>query len=451
MGTRMKSKLAKVLHRAGGKTLVEHVTDQALQLAAPESIAVVVGHQGDAVRQTLASRGVRFAEQREQKGTGHAMLMCRPVLEKAGEFLLVLYGDVPLLKMATLEHLIERQANSNAAATVLTCNLADPTGYGRIVRNDEDNIAAIVEQKAASAEQRAIHEINSGIYCFRTDLLWNNLATIKPNPASGEYYLTDMVELLNRQGHTVAALLLEDETELLGINTKAELAVADRVLRERKAMELMLSGVTIEKPETVTIDTDVRIGQDTLIEAFAQVLGKTVIGADCRVGACSIVRDSKLLDGAIVEAFSHVVDSQLDVGAKVGPYARLRMNAHLGEGAVVGNFVELKKTTLGKGAKAQHLAYLGDATIGAKANIGAGTITCNYDGINKNETHIGDGAFIGSNSTLVAPLEIGEGSYTAAGSVITKNVGPDTLAIGRAHQTEKQGWPSHRRKTLVKK
>jgi bifunctional UDP-N-acetylglucosamine pyrophosphorylase / glucosamine-1-phosphate N-acetyltransferase len=451
MGTRMKSKLSKVLHRAGGKTLVELVTDQALQLAAPGSIAVVVGHQGEVVRKTLASRGVRFAEQREQKGTGHAMLMCREALENAGEFLLVLYGDVPLLKMATLERLIEMQAKSKAAATVLTCKLADPTGYGRIVRNSDGGVAAgsiekIVEHKAATAEQRAIQEINSGIYCFRTALLWNNLATIEPNPASGEYYLTDMVELLNKQGHTVAAMLLDDETELLGINTKAELAVADRVLRERKTLELMLAGVTIEKPETVTIDMDVRIGQDTLIEAFAQVLGKTVIGDDCRVGACSIVRDSKLAAGVVIEAFSHVVDSQMDGGARVGPYGRLRMNAHLNEGAVVGNFVELKKTTLGKGSKAQHLSYLGDSTIGAKANIGAGTITCNYDGVNKHETHIADGAFIGSNSTLVAPIEIGEASYVAAGSVITKNVGPDTLAFGRAQQVEKPGWASRRKK-----
>jgi bifunctional UDP-N-acetylglucosamine pyrophosphorylase/glucosamine-1-phosphate N-acetyltransferase len=361
-----------------------------------------------------------------------------------------LYGDVPLLKMATLERLIDTQTKSGAAATVLTCKLADPAGYGRIVRKADGGIAAIVEHKAATAEQRAIQEINSGIYCFRTELLWNNLATIEPNPASGEYYLTDMVELLNQQGHTVAAMLLDDETELLGINTKAELAVADRVLRERKTLELMLAGVTIEKPETVTIEMYVRIGQDTLIEAFAQVLGKTEIGDDCRVGACSIVRDSKLAAGAVVEAFSHVVDSQMDAGSRVGPYGRLRMNAHLAEGAVVGNFVELKKTKLGKGSKAQHLAYLGDATIGAKANIGAGTITCNYDGVNKHGTVIADGAFIGSNSTLVAPIAIGEASYVAAGSVITKNVGPDTLAFGRAQQVEKPGWASRRKKAAAK-
>ena len=449
MGTRMKSKLSKVLHRAGGKTLVEHVTDQALQLAEPESIAVIVGHQGDVVRQTLASRGVRFAEQREQKGTGHALLMCREVLEHTGDHLLVLYGDVPLLTMSTLQRLVDAHQASNAAATVLTCNLADPARYGRIVRGPAGNIAAIVEFKAATPEQLAIREINSGICCFRSELLWNNLASIQPNPASGEYYLTDMFELLTAQGHAVAPLLLEDETELLGINTKAELAVADRALRERKAMELMLAGVTIEKPETVTIDMDVRIGQDTLVEAFAQIRGKTEIGADCRIGACSIVIDSKLADGAVIEAFSHVVDSQLDAGAKVGPYGRLRMNAHLAEGAIVGNFVELKKTKLGKGSKAQHLAYLGDATIGAKSNIGAGTITCNYDGINKHETHIAEGTFIGSNSTLVAPLTVGEGSYVAAGSVITKDVPPDTLALGRALQVEKPGW-SKRKKSRAK-
>jgi bifunctional UDP-N-acetylglucosamine pyrophosphorylase/glucosamine-1-phosphate N-acetyltransferase len=445
LGTRMRSRLAKVLHRAGGKALVEHVVATARAVAPAENVAVIVGHQADRVRAALEPQGVRFAEQREQKGTGHALKMCRPVLEGAGEYLLVLSGDAPMLRAETVKRLMAAQQSSNAAATVLTAVVPDPTGYGRILRNAAGNVEAIVEQKAGTAEQLAIREINSGIYCFRTSLLWNNLEKIEPNPASGEYYLTDMVELLVSRGETFAAVQLEDPNELLGINTRVELADADRILRTRKARELMLSGVTIEKPETVSIDVDVEIGQDTVIEGFAQILGATKIGSECRVGACSIVRDTVMADGAAIEAFCHVVDSQLDAGAKVGPYARMRMHAHAAEGAVIGNFVELKKTRLGKGSKAQHLAYLGDSTIGEKSNIGAGTITCNYDGEKKHETQIGDRAFVGSNSTLVAPVSIGDDSYVAAGSVITDGVEPDTLALGRARQVNKPGWPSRRK------
>ncbi|MCC6293887.1 MAG: bifunctional UDP-N-acetylglucosamine diphosphorylase/glucosamine-1-phosphate N-acetyltransferase GlmU [Bryobacterales bacterium] len=445
LGTRMRSRRAKVLHEAGGRTLVEHVVAAALELAAPESVAVVVGHQAGRVREVLESTGVRFAMQAEQKGTGHALLCCRETLEPAGGRVIVAYGDCPLLRAGTLRALAARHKELSAACTVITTEMEDPTGYGRILRNAEGGIVGIVEQKAATPEQLAVREINSGIYCFEAALLWPLLAGLRPNPATGEIFLTDLVEILAARGHLVAAYPVEDQTELLGINTRVELAVADRVMRESTVRAHMLAGVTIERPETVTIDAGVAIGQDTVIEAFAQLRGRTVVGEECRVGAASILSNATLEDRAVVEPFSMVADSRLAEGAKVGPYGRLRMQAVVEPGAVVGNFVELKKTVLGAGSKAQHLAYLGDALVGEGVNIGAGTITCNYDGFEKHKTAVAAGAFVGSNTTLVAPVTVGEGSYVAAGSVITDGVPGDTLALGRARQVSKPGWPSRRR------
>ena len=446
LGTRMRSKKAKVLHQAGGLALVEHVVNAALTLTRPERVAVVVGHQAEQVTDLLSGRGVRFVTQSEQKGTGHALACCHEALAGAGGLVIVAYGDCPLLRAETLQRLVASHRGRGAACTVITTTIDDPTGYGRILKNAAGDVTGIVEQKAATAEQLLVREINSGIYCFDADLLWRYLQDVRPNPASGELYLTDMVEILVGKGHRVAAFPIEDASELLGINTRLELAVADRLLRERTVREHMLAGVTIEKPETVTIDSGVVIGPDTVVEAFAQIRGRTVIGEDCRIAAASILTNATVEDGAVVEAFSVIADSRVGRGAKVGPFGRLRMQAHIHENAVVGNFVELKKTNLGAGSKAQHLAYLGDAVIGEDVNIGAGTITCNYDGMKKHATHIQPRSFVGSNSTLVAPVEIGEGSYIAAGSVITSSVPGDTLALGRARQVEKKGWPSERRK-----
>jgi len=450
LGTRMKSKMAKVLHRAGGMPLVEHAVRTALELAPAERIVVVVGHQSDKVRAVLAPYGVQFAEQKEQKGTGHALLCAREALAGRDGLLLTLYGDCPLLEAATLRKLIATQQGADSAATLITTCLDDPTGYGRILKDAEGNIAAIVEQKAATAEQLAIREINSGIYCFRADLVWKHIGEIHPDNPAQEYYLTDLVEIFRRVGHSVGTMHVEDPGELLGINTRVDLAQVDAIFRARKVRELMLAGVTIEKPETVTIDRGVRIGRDTIVEPFVRILGGTVIGEDCRVGACSIIEDSVLGEGVEVGPFSIVRTSQVDSGACVGPYSRLRMENHVEAGAHVGNFVELKKTRLGPGAKAMHLAYLGDTSIGADVNIGAGTITCNYDGIKKYPTTIHDGAFVGSNSTLVAPVEIGAGSYVGAGSVITKPVSPDALAVGRSRQVTKEGWAKKRREKLTR-
>jgi bifunctional UDP-N-acetylglucosamine pyrophosphorylase/glucosamine-1-phosphate N-acetyltransferase len=318
------------------------------------------------------------------------------------------------------------------------------------VRDAAGNVAAIVEQKAVTPEQNRIREINSGIYCFRADALWPLIGDIKPNAASGEIYLTDLVEALNALGRHVAPMLVDDASELLGINTRVELAEADRILRARKTRELMLEGVTIEKPETVSIDVDVHIGRDTIVEPFTRILGNTRIGEDCRIGTGAIIRDSVIGDAVEVDAYTLIGTSKVGRDAKVGPFARLRMDNTVEAGAHIGNFVELKKTHLGARAKANHFAYLGDSSIGGGSNIGAGTIFCNYDGVNKHKTTIGDNVFVGSNSTLVAPVVIEEGSYVAAGSVITQSVPEDTLALGRAHQVMKRGWPSRRRAVTQK-
>ncbi|MGH9618571.1 MAG: bifunctional UDP-N-acetylglucosamine diphosphorylase/glucosamine-1-phosphate N-acetyltransferase GlmU [Bryobacteraceae bacterium] len=446
LGTRMKSARAKVLHQAGGDTLLNQIVRAALHLAPPQRIVAVIGHQAEQVRASV-TQPIRFAEQREQKGTGHAVLCAREQAAASDGDLLVLNGDGPLIRPETLRALIDLRARERADAAIVTVELPDPTGYGRVIRNSQGMLAEIIEQKAATPEQIAIREVNPGIYCFDASLFWRYAGEIEPDNPAHEYYLTDMAGILTRHGYRVAPLLIPDPTECLGINTRLELAVADALLRRRKANQLMLDGVTIENPESVAIDADVEVGQDTVIEAHVQLRGKTKIGADCRIGAGSILRDCEVADAAAVLPYVVAESSSIGSGATIGPFARLRMNVEIGEGAHVGNFVELKKTNLGSGSKAGHLAYLGDATIGSGVNIGAGTITCNYDGERKHPTHIAGNVFVGSNSTLVAPIAIAEGAYVAAGSVITKNVEQDSLAIGRAYQVEKPGWAKRRRET----
>jgi bifunctional UDP-N-acetylglucosamine pyrophosphorylase/glucosamine-1-phosphate N-acetyltransferase len=447
LGTRMKSKLAKVLHRAGGLTLIEHVVRAARAVAEPENIVAVVGHQAEAVAATVEPLGLRTALQKEQKGTGHAVLMARPQLEDAGGLLLVLYGDAPLLSPATVQRLVAQHQASGKDATVLTCTIDDPGAYGRIVRNADGSVAAIVEFKACTEAQKKIREINSGIYCFRSDLVWKYIGEITTNNPAGEYYFTDLIELFNQNGHAVGAMQIDDFNELLGINNKVELASIDEMFRKRKVNELMLSGVTIEKPDTVTVDVDVEVEADAAIESHVRLLGRTSIGADTRVGSGSILENAKVGERVEILPYTYIVDSEIGDSARVGPFARLRPNNRVSENCHIGNFVEIKNTSMAPGAKANHLAYIGDATIGSKTNVGAGTITCNYDGVNKFKTVIGEKAFIGSNSTLVAPVEIGDGAYIAAGSVITEEVPEKTLALGRSRQTNKAGWkPKHQAK-----
>jgi bifunctional UDP-N-acetylglucosamine pyrophosphorylase/glucosamine-1-phosphate N-acetyltransferase len=445
LGTRMKSRKAKVLHRAGGKSLVEHVVDTALTFTPAKRIFVVVGHQADAVRSAVSTPGIGFIEQPEQKGTGHAVMVGREQLAGLGGYLMVLYGDCPLLRPETLQRLIAAQSAGACAATLLTAEMADPTGYGRVIRDSRGGVEAIVEQKAATPAQLAIREANMGIYCFRAEVFWKHVDELRTDNPANEYYLTDMAAIFNRAGYSVEAMRIGDAREALGINNRLELAEVDRLLRERKLREVMLAGVTVEKPETVTIDADAEIGMDTVIEPFAQILGRTRIGENCRIGTAAIVSGSELADDVEIGPFTLVTASRLERGVHAGPFARLRPGNRVEAGAHVGNFVELKKTHMGAGAKANHLAYLGDSHIGAGSNIGAGTIFCNYDGARKHLTTIGEGAFVGSNSTLVAPVEVGDGAYVGAGSVITKPVPPDSLAVGRAHQFVKDGWAKKRR------
>lgn len=450
LGTRMKSRKAKVLHEAGGLTLIQHVVNTALALTGPDRVIVVVGHQAERVQQVLASAGVRFAVQSEQKGTGDALEMCRAVVPDQNGRLVVLYGDCPLLSIATLHKLLAEHSVNRAQATVITTELENPTGYGRAIVDESGRLKEIVEEKAATAEQKKVRQINSGIYCFEAPLLWKHLAEITPNPASNEYYLTDIVDIFNRSGHSVRTLLHPEADELLGINTRVELAVVDNIFRERKTRELMLSGVTIRRPETVLVDSQVRVGMDSVIEPFAHLLGNTIVGEDSVIGPGCILRNCVVADRVEISAYTIAQDSRIEKGATIGPFARLRPDNHVGENAHIGNFVELKKTNLGAGAKAGHLAYLGDSDIGAGSNIGAGTVFCNYDGAQKHKTCVEEGSFIGSNSTLVAPVKVGSAAYIAAGSVITHEVPPDALGVGRSRQVNKEGWARRRREKAPK-
>jgi bifunctional UDP-N-acetylglucosamine pyrophosphorylase / glucosamine-1-phosphate N-acetyltransferase len=448
-GTRLKSKRAKVLQRIGGKPLLAHVISAASQVVSPENIYVVVGHQADEVRGAVADTGVQFVLQEPQKGTGHAIMCAREQLQKY-EHIVVLYGDVPLIRPATISGLRDLHLARKAAMTILSAEPDDPTGYGRIVRrsSSRDAVQAIVEQKALNSRQQKIREINSGIYAFAVRPLLANLDRLTTDNAHGEFYLTDIAGLLSKSPAKTPVIVLktEDAGEVLGANTLAELADLDSKLRRRKARELMDSGVVIYGPETCVIDAEVQVAPDTTIEPFVQLLGRTTIGADCHIRSYSVIRDSEIGDRVQIRPGSIIDQSRVASDALLGPYSHLRPGADLGEGSHVGNFVEIKKSRLGRGSKANHLAYLGDSEIGSGVNVGAGTITCNYDGVHKHTTVIEDGAFIGSNATLVAPVQIGKGSYVAAGSTVTDNVPTDALVLGRARQTVKEGWARNRRK-----
>jgi bifunctional UDP-N-acetylglucosamine pyrophosphorylase/glucosamine-1-phosphate N-acetyltransferase len=446
-GTRLKSSLAKVLHRAGGRTLVEQVVHACAPLKARETI-VVVGHQAEQVAAVVEPLEAITVLQHPQNGTGHAMQVARRALGRA-KFAIVLPGDAPLVRTETLKALVATHQKGNAAATVLTAVLADPSGYGRILRKSETMVSAIAEESQLTDEQREINEINSAIYCFTLEKLWPALAHVKPNNTHRELYLTDAIGVMNAKGDTVLAQVAVDSREVLGCNTRADLAEVDRVFREWKRNALMDAGVTIQLPETVLIDPDVTAGEDTVIEPCVQLLGKTKIGARCTIRTGSVLRDAILGDDVMVEPHCVVAQSRLDDRVIIGPFARLRPDNHLKADARIGNFVELKKSTIGEGTKAMHLSYLGDAKIGKKSNIGAGTITCNYDGFHKYPTTIGNKVFIGSDSALVAPVRVGDGAYIAAGSTITENVPAEGLGIARGRQVNKPGWAAKKRRELA--
>jgi bifunctional UDP-N-acetylglucosamine pyrophosphorylase / glucosamine-1-phosphate N-acetyltransferase len=446
-GTRLKSSLAKVLHRAGGRPLVEQVLRACAPLKAKKTVAVV-GHQAEQVTAVVEPFGVEAVVQEPQRGTGHAMQVARRALGKA-KILLVLPGDAPLIRTETLRAMIAAHRDGNAAATILTAVVSDPSGYGRIARKTESTVAAIIEESQLTDEQRELNEINSSIYCFTAEKLWPALAEVKPDNKHRELYLTDAVGVLAAHGETVLAHVAADPREALGCNTRADLAEVDRIFREWKRAALMDAGVSIQLPETVLVDADVSVGEDTVLEPCVQLLGKTKIGARCVIRTGSVLSDATLGDEVTVEPHCVVAESRLDNQAIIGPFARLRPGTHLKPHAKLGNFVETKKSVLGEGTKVPHLSYIGDTRVGPKTNIGAGTITCNYDGFRKYPTTIGKGVFIGSDSVLVAPVRVGDGAYVAAGSTVTDNVPADGLAIARGRQVNKPGWASRKRRELA--
>jgi bifunctional UDP-N-acetylglucosamine pyrophosphorylase/glucosamine-1-phosphate N-acetyltransferase len=445
-GTRLKSARPKVLHEVGGKPLLAHVIAAAAQAVPVCDIYVIIGHEAERVRAAVEAAGVRFVLQAEQRGTGHAIMCARSHLESYDN-LLVLSGDVPLVKRETIEKLRDFHLARKAAMTILTAEPDAPFGYGRIIRAtpSSDAVKQIVEQKMLKGAQQKLREINSGIYAFDAKQLFANLDRLTTDNPSGEFYLTDMAAILMKNKARVLALKAPDAAEVLGANTLAELASLDAHLRSRKCAELMDSGVSIYRPDTCVIDAEAQIGADTILEPFVQVLGRTRIGSNCRIRSYSIISDSQIEDRVTIKPGCIIDQSHVACDAVLGPYSHLRPASQIGQGAHVGNFVETKKTKLGRGSKANHLTYLGDSEIGDGVNVGAGTITCNYDGTHKHVTLIEDGAFIGSNSILVAPLRVGRGAYVAAGSTITQDVPEDALAFGRAKQSVKPGWAKARR------
>jgi bifunctional UDP-N-acetylglucosamine pyrophosphorylase/glucosamine-1-phosphate N-acetyltransferase len=450
-GTRLKSKRPKVLHEVGGRALLLHVIAAAETLVPPERIYCIIGHEADRVRAAVEPTGVQFVLQETQRGTGHAMQILKSFLnlsrqEVSGQpipkHLLVLSGDVPLIRQETIAALCDLHLRERAAMTILTAVPPDPTGYGRVLRHTpgRPEVTAIVEQKSLAPDQLNAPEINSGIYCFETEALFAKLDRLSTNNAHGEFYLTDVAAMLVADGRRVVALPAASVDEVLGANTIAEMMHLDAAMRAATAQRLMAQGVTIFRPDTCVIDAAVTVAPDTVIEPYVQLLGTTRIGAECRIRSYSVIQNSTLGDGVTVRNGCILDGAEVGDGALLGPYAHLRPESRIGPEAHVGNFCETKKITLGRGSKANHLTYLGDAVIGAGVNVGAGVITCNYDGVHKHTTSIGDGAFIGSDSTLVAPVSVGDGAYVAAGSCITEPVPKDALALGRARQVNKEGW-----------
>ena len=455
-GTRLKSQLPKVLHEVGGKPLLEHVIRAAVLVVPANDVYVIIGHEAERVRAATAHTGVNFVLQAEQRGTGHALMVASEALE-GYDHVIVLSGDAPLITAETIERLRDFHLEERAAMTLLSADLENPTGYGRVLRKNPRSaeVQAIAEEKSATAVQKKIREINSGFYVFAAKELYENIGKLSAANAHGEYYLTDMARVLNKSlpkaRQRVVAWKTANASEVLGGNTRAELAEIDEKMRMVKCRQLMAEGVTIFYPATCVIDADVEIAPDTVIEPHVQLLGKTRIGTGCRVRSYSVILNSEIGDGVLVRPGCVMEDARISAGAVLGPYSHLRPGSEIGEGAHVGNFVETKKIKLGKGSKANHLTYLGDSEIGAGVNIGAGTITCNYDGVNKHTTVIEDGVFIGSDSTLVAPVRVGKGAYVGAASCITADVPADALAVGRARQSVKDGWARVKRAGQGKK
>jgi len=446
-GTRMKSAKIKLLHRAAGRPIVDYVLDLATGLC-PTPPVMIVGHQGEDVQQSVGARA-RYAVQADQLGTGHAVLQAAPLLEPegiAGKRILILSGDVPLTRPQTLQRLLDEHERNGNALTLLTMKLPDPAMYGRIARDDSGAVTRIVEAKDASDEQKRIDEVNAGIYVFNGEHLFDNLRNLKPENAQKEYYLTDLLAVIRDAGSRVGAVIADDPIEALGVNSRSELAQVENEIQRRVVEQLMSDGVTFRNPSTVVIDSTVTIGQDTVVYPFVTLEGTTRIGSDCVIDPgvhlvnVTVGNSVHLKTGTVAE------DAVIEDESTVGPYAHLRPGTKLGRKVKVGNFVETKKAVFEAGAKASHLSYIGDAEIGANVNIGAGTITCNYDGVNKHKTILEDGVFIGSDTQLVAPVRVGRGAYVGAGSTITKDVPADALALSRTPQKNVEGWAARKKK-----
>jgi bifunctional UDP-N-acetylglucosamine pyrophosphorylase / glucosamine-1-phosphate N-acetyltransferase len=448
-GTRLKSQLPKVLHEVGGKPLLAHVIAAATRVVPASDVFAIIGHEAGRVRAAVVHTRINFILQSEQRGTGHALMVAQPALS-AYDHVIVLSGDAPQITPQTIARLLNFHLDQQAAMTLLSADLDCPAGYGRVLRRSARSaeVQAIVEEKSARPSQKKIHEINAGFYVFAVPQLFSHIKQLSTANPHGEYYLTDMAEVLRQARRRVVAWKTENSAEVLGANTRAELAAIDQQIRMLKCHQLMTAGVTIFYPATCVIDNDVEIAPDTVIEPFVQILGKSRIGAACRIRSYSVIRDSEIGDAVLIRPGCILEEARIGPSAVLGPYSHLRPGSDIGEGAHVGNFVETKKIKLGKGSKANHLTYLGDAEIGAGVNIGAGTITCNYDGVNKHTTFIEDGVFIGSDSTLVAPVRVGKGAYVGAASCITDNVPEDALAVGRARQIVKEGWAREKRATM---
>jgi bifunctional UDP-N-acetylglucosamine pyrophosphorylase / glucosamine-1-phosphate N-acetyltransferase len=449
-GTRLKSKHPKVLHEIGGKPLLAYVIAAATKIVPAADIYAIIGHEAPRVRQALEHTGVNFVLQEEQRGTGHALMVARDALALY-DHVIVLSGDAPLITPETIQRLLDFHLQKKAAMTLLSAELANPTGYGRIVRKSpkSDEVKAIVEEKSANPAQKKIREINSGLYAFAVKPLYARINDLKTDNPHREYYLTDMAAVFGKAKAKVVATRTANPGEILGSNTRAEMVELDALVRFTKCRQLMDAGATIFYPQTCVIDADVEVGPDTVIEPFVQLLGRTRIGSDCRIRSYSVIQNSEVGDNVTIRPGSLLDEAHVAAGAIIGPYSHLRPGSEIGEGAHVGNFVETKKVKLGKGSKANHLTYLGDAEIGSGVNVGAGTITCNYDGVHKHKTEIADNVFVGSDSTLVAPVKIGKGAYIGAASCITEDVPEDSLALGRARQTTKEGWAKSKRETMA--
>jgi bifunctional UDP-N-acetylglucosamine pyrophosphorylase / glucosamine-1-phosphate N-acetyltransferase len=442
-GTRLKSKHPKVLHEVGGKPLLAYVIGAATQVAERKDVFAIVGHEADRVRQAVSQSGINFVMQRPQKGTGHALMTAREALQPY-DHIIVLSGDAPMITPDTIRKLRDFHVSQDPAMTILAAMLADPTGYGRVLRKGR-NVQRVVEQRSATPQQMKIREINSGFYGFKVKSLFRHIDKLSTNNPHGEFYLTDMAEILSRSKEHVLSVNVDNPAEILGANSRTELVEIDQRMRTAKCHELMAEGVTIFNPSSCVIDADVQVGSDTVIEPFVQIRGNTHIGSDVRIGSFTVISNCEIGDQVNVQTGCVLEDSHIGNRAGLGPYSHVRPGCEICEEAHVGNFVEMKKTRLGRASKANHLTYLGDSDVGEEVNVGAGTITCNYDGIHKHKTVIEDGVFIGSDSILVAPIRIGKGAYVAAGSCLTDDVPPESLALGRARQVIKESWARQKR------